>query len=274
MSTINYASYQSEDLVYNHTCYTPPPEITLHVHDICELLFLKKGDVAYIVDGKSYRLTKNCLVISRPLKGHALSVYNDSEYDRYNILFDEKKLTSDIFHRIPEHVNVVNFDGNSVVSNLFKKMDYYCESFDGELLQTTLLHLAEEVLLNVLITSHNPEENSAYTVNSLINQALKYIDQNITTPIRIENICEELFITKSHLHHLFIKHLKVSPKKYIMSQKLILAQRELRSGSKPTEAALNCGFADYSTFYRDYKHFFGHSPSDEGNVKMIREIKS
>ena len=109
MSIANYASYHSEDLVYNHTSYTPPPEITLHVHDICELLFLKKGDVSYIVDGKSYRLTKNCLVISRPLKSHALSVCNDSEYDRYNLLFDEKKLTSDVFHRIPANLNVIHF---------------------------------------------------------------------------------------------------------------------------------------------------------------------
>ena len=53
-------------------------------------------------------------------------------------------------------------------------MDYYCENFEGKLLETALLHLAEEVLLNVLITSQTLEENNIYTVNSLINQALKY----------------------------------------------------------------------------------------------------
>jgi AraC-like DNA-binding protein len=79
----------------------------------------------------------------------------------------------------------------------------------------------------------------------------------------IDEICGELFITKSHLHHLFIKHLNITPKKYITSRRLAVAQREISLGAKPTEVSVRCGFTDYSTFYRAYKKLFGHPPSDK-----------
>ena len=71
-----------------------------------------------------------------------------------------------------------------------------------------------------------------------------------------------------------MKHLKVSPKQYILSKQLSLAQRELRAGAAPTEIYMNCGFADYSTFFKAYKRTFGHAPSDEVYAEAIREIES
>ena len=81
-------------------------------------------------------------------------------------------------------------------------------------------------------------------------------------------------MSKSHLHHLFSEHLMVTPQKYILSKKLTIAQRELRLGRKPTDVYTDCGFADYTTFFRAYKKFFGHSPSTEINMDIIRKIQS
>jgi AraC-like DNA-binding protein len=81
----------------------------------------------------------------------------------------------------------------------------------------------------------------------------------------IDEICNELFITKSHLHHLFMKHLNITPKKYITSKRLAMAQREISFGAKPTDVYVKCGFSDYSTFYRAYKNQFGRPPSEKGD---------
>lgn len=272
-----YSSYTYDDYLCNHNLQQISQDDLsgdMHTHDICELLFLKKGNVSYNVEGRVYQLSKNCLVISRPLDCHSIYFENPTEYERYNILFDEKKLASDIYSRIPPSVDVINFDGNTLVCDLFRKFEYYGENFEGDELQVMLMHLTEEILYNVLLSSKTLEPRDMYTVSPLINKAIKYIDSNITTPLGIDTICEELYITKSHLHHLFIKHLQISPKQYILSKKLAMAQRELRSGSKPTDVYLTCGFTDYSTFYRDYKKHFGYAPSDEANVKIIREIRS
>ena len=54
----NYHSY--EDFLFRYsTDWEFPGEMAVHYHENCELLFIKKGDITYIADGKSYRLSKN-----------------------------------------------------------------------------------------------------------------------------------------------------------------------------------------------------------------------
>ncbi|MBQ7820448.1 MAG: helix-turn-helix transcriptional regulator [Bacteroidales bacterium] len=116
---------------------------------------------------------------------------------------------------------------------------------------------------NAALASKDIRQTHTCSVNILVNQALTFIDNNITKPISIDTICNSLYITKSHLHRLFIKHLNISPKQYILSQKLLLAKNEIFLGNKPTDVYLTYGLSNYSTFYRDYKKYFEHSQSEE-----------
>lgn len=269
-----FFNYSTEDFLFRHAFGSGFAQFLPHMHDIYELLFIKKEGVSYSLEGKNYELPKNSLVISRPLKLHSLSLKNPAEYDRYCILFDSERLSSDICRQISPDVDVIHFDGNSIVCDLFKKMDYYSENFSENELQIVLTHLTEEILYNVVIASKNFKQSNVYTVNPFINAAIEYIERHITEPLTVDAVCQNLHITKSHLHNLFVNHLKITPKKYITSKKLTMAQRELRSGLKPTEVHLNLGFTDYTTFFRDYKKYFGHAPSEEIGLEIVRTIES
>ena len=266
--------FESDDFVFNHMFMESPCDFPLHIHDVYELIFLRKGDVSYMTEGKIYSLTPNSLLITRPLENHAIIINSHQPYERYNILIDEKILSSYICKKIPPNVDIVNCSANALIRDLFKKMDYYCENLDENELKTILVHLTEEVLYNFVLDSKNSNQNAIYTTNSVIQAAIKYIDSNIHIPLGIDDICKELFISRSHLHSLFIKHLKLTPQKYVLSKKLALAQMELRLGHKATDVYLTCGFADYSTFFRAYKKHFGHAPSEEINTDILRKIQS
>lgn len=49
---------------------------------------------------------------------------------------------------------------------------------------------------------------------------------------------------------------------YVRNKKVLYAQNLIKSGIRPTKAYTMAGFEDYTTFYRSYKLFFGHSPGD------------
>lgn len=266
--------YYSNDFIFNHTYVENPDDFSFHIHDIFELIYLKKGNVSYMVEGKLYKPVKNCLLLTKPLENHVITFNSPLPYERYNILVDEQKLASNILSRISPDTVMLNFDSNALVSDIFKKMDYYCENFQGDELKPLLMHLTEEILYNCVLASQSADQSEIYTTNPVIQAVLAYIDRNINTPLHIDAICKELYISKSHLHHLFIKHLKLTPQKYILSKKLATAQRELRSGRKATDVYTDCGFSDYSTFFRAYKKYFGHAPSDEINTDIIRKIQS
>ena len=88
-------------------------------------------------------------------------------------------------------------------------------------------------------------------------------NENLFTLNSIEDIAQHLFVSESYLFRLFKSELHQTPKKYIMDKRLLCAQKMIAEGEKPVAVCEACGFGDYTTFYRNYSAFFGHSPSDE-----------
>ena len=54
---------------------------------------------------------------------------------------------------------------------------------------------------------------------------------------------------------------------FVTQRRLINSKLQIEEGFSMEEVALNCGFCDYSAFYREYKNFFGHPPSKETGRK-------
>jgi AraC-like DNA-binding protein len=262
--------FEDNSIYYHHAVITghKPGNFYPHYHDVLELLFIKSGYVSYEIGGEQYLLRKNALVLTRPNERHCITVSGDVPYERYNILFDWEKATPTLHSLLPKELSVVYFENNQQVIRLFEKMDYYCSVLSGEALGRVLLHLSEEVLLNAAIETGGQQETAEK--KTLLSRSLGYIDEHLMTITGIEEICEHLYISKSHLHHLFMEQMSTTPKRYIMEKRLQFAKRELLRGIKATEVAAKCGFTDYSAFFRAYKKQFGHSPAQTGQSDCIR----
>ena len=267
-----HSEFENESLVYNH--YTKTEQTVgdhfPHYHDVTELIFIKSGDVNYSVGGREYPLQKHMLVISRPNENHFIDVQSDREYERYDILFDHSILPFDLYGRIPRGLNVINFDANKSVVAIFDKMDVYSKKLSGEDLYRMLINLVSEVLMNVIIETEETENARERQKSPLVSRAIAYMEENLLSLRDVDEVCRELYVSKSHLHHLFIEQMGVSPKKYVMEKRLELARRELTLGAKATEIYASCGFADYSSFFRAYKKHFGHSPVQTPKTDCVR----
>lgn len=274
METARHYYSRTENLLYTHS-HMPAPlssgHFSLHTHEWCELLLLRSGKASYIVEGKSYPLQKYSLVISRPSSVHGIRIEANEPYERHNLLYDPQRLLPELYAAIPDNLDVLHLDSNHIIVSLFQKMDAYFQQFQGAQLDRLLTLLTEEIFFNIRLAAATAPQQGAVSSNPLIRQAVAYIEEHIDTLADIEEICSVLFITKSHLHHLFVRHMQITPKKYILSKRLSLAQRALRAGGKPTEVYLQYGFNNYATFFRDYKRFYGHCPSDEIFLPQIRD---
>jgi len=267
-------NYESSDFIFDHRCISENVQFSNHMHDVYEILFLNRGAAFYTVEGKTYLLEKHSFVITPPLKLHSVSSLPDSDYDRYNILFDANKLSSPICNDLPDGIDVFDFRGNTIVCDIFGKMKYYSEQLSGPRLQTVLTLLVEELLYNVSIAARQPIHPREHTANEIVNAATKYVEENLSKQLSVESVCKTLHVSQSYLQQLFGKHLMITPKQYILSKKLAMAQVMLRSGGKPVEVFSQCGFTDYSAFFRAYKNHFGHAPSEEFGMTFIRSIHS
>ena len=236
-----------------------------HIHNGYELLYFIDGDATYVIEDRKYKLKKGDLILIRPLQYHFIQIDAPRKYERYDILFDIERHGIESAKLIPNDIEVINISGNAILEELFKKLDFYCQNSNQDTFEKLLCLLVSELFYNVSLSSHSLPENTP-TLSPIISKALKYTNENLCSITDIGEIANHLFVSESYLFRLFKKELHQSPKKYIREKRLLMAQKMLLEGEKPTRVSERCGFSDYTTFYRSYTAFFGRSPREAQNV--------
>lgn len=240
----------------------PCDTYSMHTHNACELIYFLDGDATHVIEDRKYKLKKGDLILIRPFQYHFIQIDAPAKYERYDILFDAEKHKVESSQLIAEDMEVINLAGNRIIEDIFRKCDLYYKSSDQDTFEKILSHLLSELFYNISLFSQ-PFSKRTTTLSPLISKALKYTNDNLCTIVGIEEIANHLFVSESYLFRLFQKELHQTPKKYIMEKRLLLAQKMISSGGKATSVCERCGFGDYTTFYRNYIAFFGHSPSEK-----------
>lgn len=273
MATKSICSVSSAEVVFNHIVASDFEEqdYVTHCHDRCEIIFFIKGKATYAAEGKRYNLGFGDVVLSPPSAMHAVLPSNSEKYERINVIINEKLLPKTLWERIKNAGDVFRCRDNERIVELFSKLDFYYGKFSDREYSRLVFNIVEEILYNLSFEKSAEEEMSQ---NLLLEKALLYIKDNLTEIKGIEEVSAALYITKSHLHHLFSKFLRITPAKYIVSKRLILARKRIRRGERPTAIYSECGFEDYATFFRNYKKYFGYSPTGERDAEIKSNILS
>ena len=248
---------------YNHAMRkSPSPEaFSGHSHNLYEILYVINGDASYIIESKKYKLKSGDLIITRPRKYHFIQMDSSADYERHNILFDHKELGINA-KILPGELDVINVKEGSIIDAIFKKLDYYAEKFTREDFCSVATLLVQEIIYNLTLIRESPDSSSS-EINPILSGALAYIDEHLFTIKSISEISDAVFVTVSYLFRLFKSDLLQTPKKYITEKRLLYAQNQIKKGKRPTDVSVECGFDDYTTFYRNYSARFGRAPSGE-----------
>lgn len=235
---------------------------SMHTHNMYELIYFLDGDATHVIEDRKHKLKKGDLILIRPFQYHFIQIDVPSRYERYDILFDAENHKIESANLIPNDMEVINLAGNDIIEDIFRKCDFYYQKSNKDIFEKLLAHLLSELFYNITLFPQPLSEKTA-TLSLLISKALKYMNDNLCTITGIEEIAQQLFVSESYLFRLFQNELHQTPKKYIMEKRLLLAQKMIQDGEKPTTVCKLCGFGDYTTFYRNYIAFCGHSPSEK-----------
>lgn len=234
---------------------------SLHCHNYFEIIYLVSGDVAHVVEGRHYRVKAGDLVLVRPSTAHYLEILSDEPYIRYNILFDPERHGVPAALELPVEMEVVDISHNALLKDLFARLDLYAQSEQADF-EVLLRLLLNELCMNLLLFPEGQQTQQPIE-SPMLTRVLDYINENLFRIQSIEQVAQDLFLSPSYLYAHFRDTLHKSPKKYILEKRLLAAQRKIRSGGKPTDVCWECGFREYSTFYRNFVSYFGYSPSEE-----------
>lgn len=105
----------------------------------------------------------------------------------------------------------------------------------------------------------NPQHND----KTYLHYALKFIQDNYTTDVNIDDIAQKIGIDRTYLYKLCKKYTRISPKEFLTMNRLAAAKDMLRySKQKITDIALSSGFHDSSAFCKIFQKYEKISPSE------------
>jgi AraC-like DNA-binding protein len=97
-----------------------------------------------------------------------------------------------------------------------------------------------------------------------IARALQRMHTQFAAPLDVEALAREAHMGLSTFHHAFRAVTATTPLKYLKTVRLHRARAFLAEpGATATDAARRAGYGSASQFSREYKRFFGVSPSEE-----------
>lgn len=256
-------SFQGENIYYKHELSSnlPKDAYSMHSHNMYELLYFVSGDVTHVIEDRKYKLKRGDLVIIKPSKYHFIQIDSDCDYERYDILFNPKARGISSIPLLEDVPEIINLEEYPMATAIIKKTDFYSHHFEKSDLETILCGLLTELFYLLSVTPATEKTDAPRVTSPVLSRAISYINENIVTLADVGEVARSCFITESYLFRLFRKELHQSPKRYVTSKRLLLAERLISEGERPTDVYEKCGFTDYTTFYRNYVAYIGHPPS-------------
>ena len=238
-----------------------------HIHDTYELFCLVKGDVDYMVEGNLYKLRAGAVMLMRSSETHKLVVNKSTEYERYVLNFAPSVISRACFSAellSPYRKRALGEKNMYTPSELSTMPVTYFERMIEESAyineKVGVLPSLLSLLCDISSAFSKKEENGGELQRD--REIINYVNDNLTSDITIEKIAAWAHLSPSQVSRIFKNATGTSVHSYIIAKRLILFNKKVSRGKGVIEACHECGFYDYSSFYRLYKKRFGKAPTE------------
>ena len=273
MTKENYEIYYYNDSHFQ--------SVSPHVHDYYEFYFPVAGKIEMEIDGKHTPLSSRSVVVVPPGTIHRAVTENDERsYCRYVFW-----ISPSYYHRLSGQTEELSYIVRRAESD--RKYIYHFSEHEYALVQSKILRLIEEestsrfgkdVFTSIMISDlimtlsrfayeqDHPRrlEREGDTIQAMIG----YIDRHLDEDLSLENLGEQFYISKYYAAHEFKERTGMSVHQYIIKKRLERCADEMKTGKSVSRVYADCGFTDYSAFYRAFKKEYNLSPKDYQKVYL------
>ena len=243
-----------------------------HKHDAYEIYLFISGNLRLYIENSCYELSPGDMAIINPDELHAVVANKNTTYERVGInikqsvfdnlnTFNTNLLTC--FHSHPHAMNNIIHLTENEMTSFVELCDSLLEAQKSDAYGNDLL--CYSYLIQLLVMTNTLYKNAdSFNYKNLMPQividTMKYIDENLTNEICLDDLSDKFGFNGNYLSSLFKKNTGLTLRNYIVEKRITLAKKLLSQGASVSTACYNSGFNDYSNFIRTFKKSTGVSP--------------
>lgn len=259
---IEFVDYKNEDsyfLFLRKVAQEGPTNYKWQEHSFYEIMLTTEGESEYVIENRQYVMKAGDLLLIKAGSHHYQQSVIESPTETYCLGFMPERCESgSLAEEIFEKGERFHIGTDSPLAELFdvakKKL-----TADKKNAAPFLKSITEAAIMLLCDLDINTEKLPEIK-NKNVQKMLDYIKENLPKIHKVEDIASALFFSDSYTRTLFKEEMDIGIMEYVRNKKLLLARRKIRHGRRPFEVYAECGFSNYTSFYRAYLAYLGHSP--------------
>ncbi len=248
---------------YMHYDFEPEYEIVLHTHEYCEIMYVFSGNGNINIDGVNYPLKSGDLIIINPGIPHQETSTSDSKmhmafFAVENFSVDGLPKNDLITPQMPPVIS--GMDYRYKIESYFT--DLISESADSIMLSSAMSKTLAVALMILILRLYHSRGTRNSDMKEECRRIKDYIDKNYTSPITLDSLSEQIYISKYYLSHIFKSQTGTSPIKYLLNKRISKAAQLLTDTDlRIRDIALRVGYDDPVYFSQMFKKVMNESPA-------------
>lgn len=250
---------------------------TEHHHTAIEISYIVAGSGMYRIHGKDVRIKAGDIFIFGTNEVHwiyeiyepmvLLNIQCEPRYiwSPQSGSFDNA-LLDPFFNRgkdVLKHIEADDLLSTQIAEIIQKVKNELAECKSGHEVMARSYLFQILVLLSRRYNKEKPAQSVHIGRLNDMEAALRFIDQNITSAISLDEIALNANMSRTYFCTVFKKLNGLSPWEYIGLKRIQMAQKLLEKSAKSIlEISLECGFNNISHFNRAFKNATGRKPSE------------
>lgn len=240
-----------------------------HTHDPSrlEIVFLRKGCQTYLVENSPYRLIGGSVLVIRPGERHGGGSAPQENGLMYWMAFNIKRPGA-TFLDLPRTQAkalikaILDIPQRSFACHhLYKHFEAVFNLHPDDRMDPLKAIRVRQKILDILLDVIASSTSAASPSSDWSRRILEHIGQHLTDPLHIADMARHMGQSNTRFQALFIKEIGLTPKEYILRQRVESGKQLLRTTkSTITQLAFDLGFASSQHFEVTFRRYTGLTP--------------
>ena len=245
-----------------------------NVHNCYELFYAQSSGGKLLIDNRNYLVERGSMFFINDFESHFFTAEKTNMYQR-KVLYihppflrglstPQTDLTQCFQRENREkfgHKVLLSKSQQSLVNQLLQRLANTSDGYGQDIMeQSVFCELMVQLNQFFVQAMEEGQQPAASNETSLVDDIIKYINENITDRLQISIIAAHFYLSDAYVCRAFKAQTGTTTNKYITARRITIAKQYLAKGSTVLNACEKSGFRDYTNFVKAFTKLVGISP--------------